>query len=96
MAVRKQLLCNLETIHGMEEERYRNILDGNGPLDRLLPTQLLSEQKMIQDHRLCLSLYFKSHRQYFYVRNSGWLWVFVQSISFHIHLFNILQTDVQI
>ena len=40
--------------------------DGNGRLGRLLITLILCEQKVLRAPMLYLSLYFKTHRQYYY------------------------------
>jgi Fic family protein len=70
-----------ETIHAF--------LDGNGRLGRLLITLLLWEQRTLQKPMLYLSLYFKTHRQYYYellneVRLSGnweaWLDFFAEAV----------------
>jgi Fic family protein len=47
-------------------ETVHPFLDGNGRLGRLLITLLLCEQKVLRDPMLYLSLYFKTHRQYYY------------------------------
>jgi len=47
-------------------ETIHPFLDGNGRLGRLLITLLLCEQKMLREPMLYLSLYFKTHRQYYY------------------------------
>ena len=47
-------------------ETIHPFLDGNGRLGRLLITLLLYEQKVLHDPVLYLSLYFKTHRQYYY------------------------------
>ncbi len=57
-------------------ETIHPFLDGNGRLGRLLITLLLCEQKVLREPMLYLSLYFKTHRQYYYellnnVRRTG-------------------------
>ena len=52
-------------------ETIHPFLDGNGRLGRLLITLLLCEQKMLREPMLYLSLYFKSHRQYYYELLNG-------------------------
>lgn len=47
-------------------ETIHPFLDGNGRLGRLLITLLLCEQKALREPMLYLSLYFKTHRQYYY------------------------------
>ncbi len=47
-------------------ETIHPFLDGNGRLGRLLITLILCEQKMLRVPMLYLSLYFKTHRQYYY------------------------------
>lgn len=73
--------AQFETIHPF--------LDGNGRLGRLLITLLLCEQKMLREPMLYLSLYFKTHRQYYYellngIRSSGnweaWLDFFAEAV----------------
>ena len=70
-------------------ETIHPFLDGNGRLGRLLITLLLCEQKMLRKPMLYLSLYFKTHRQYYYellnrVRVSGdwesWLDFFAEAV----------------
>ncbi len=70
-------------------ETIHPFLDGNGRLGRLLITLLLCEQKALQEPMLYLSLYFKTHRQYYYellneVRLSGnweaWLDFFAEAV----------------
>ena len=70
-------------------ETIHPFLDGNGRLGRLLITLLLCEQKVLREPMLYLSLYFKTHRQYYYellneVRLSGnweaWLDFFAEAI----------------
>ena len=70
-------------------ETIHPFLDGNGRLGRLLITLLLCEQKVLQEPMLYLSLYFKTHRQYYYellngVRLSGdweaWLNFFAEAV----------------
>jgi len=72
-------------------ETIHPFLDGNGRLGRLLITMLLCEQKALQEPMLYLSLYFKTHRQYYYellnnVRLTGdweaWLDFFAESVIF--------------
>jgi Fic family protein len=72
---------HFETIHPF--------LDGNGRLGRLLITLLLCEQKVLREPMLYLSLYFKTHRQYYYellnaVRLTGdweaWLDFFAEAV----------------
>ncbi len=47
-------------------ETIHPFLDGNGRLGRLLIALLLCEQKVLREPMLYLSLYFKTHRQYYY------------------------------
>ena len=47
-------------------ETIHPFLDGNGRLGRLLITLLLCEQKVLREPMLYISLYFKTHRQYYY------------------------------
>jgi Fic family protein len=70
-------------------ETIHLFLDGNGRLGRLLITLLLCEQKMLREPMLYLSLYFKTHRQYYYellkeVRLNGdwesWLDFFAEAV----------------
>jgi len=70
-------------------ETIHPFLDGNGRLGRLLITLLLCEQKVLKEPMLYLSLYFKTHRQYYYellnnVRLSGdweaWLDFFAEAV----------------
>ncbi|MBN1850813.1 MAG: Fic family protein [Deltaproteobacteria bacterium] len=70
-------------------ETIHPFLDGNGRLGRLLITFLLCEQKALQQPMLYLSLYFKTHRQYYYellneVRQRGnweaWLGFFAEAV----------------
>ncbi len=70
-------------------ETIHPFLDGNGRLGRLLITLLLCEQKVLSEPMLYLSLYFKTHRQYYYellnnVRMTGdweaWLDFFAEAV----------------
>jgi len=70
-------------------ETIHPFLDGNGRLGRLLITLLLCEQKVLREPMLYLSLYFKTHRQYYYellnnVRLTGdweaWLDFFAEAV----------------
>ncbi len=72
-------------------ETIHPFLDGNGRLGRLLITLLLCEEKVLQEPMLYLSLYFKTHRQYYYellnsVRLTGdweaWLNFFAEAVIF--------------
>ncbi len=72
-------------------ETIHPFLDGNGRLGRLLITLLLCEQKVLKAPMLYLSLYFKTHRQYYYellnnVRLTGdweaWLDFFAEAVIF--------------
>ncbi len=47
-------------------ETIHPFLDGNGRLGRLLITLLLCSQSVLQEPMLYLSLYFKTHREYYY------------------------------
>jgi Fic family protein len=70
-------------------ETIHPFLDGNGRLGRLLIALLLCEQKVLREPILYLSLYFKTHRQYYYellnnVRMTGdweaWLDFFAEAV----------------
>ena len=70
-------------------ETIHPFLDGNGRLGRLLITLLLCEQKVLHAPMLYLSLYFKTHRPYYYellnnVRLNGdweaWLDFFAEAV----------------
>jgi Fic family protein len=72
-------------------ESIHPFLDGNGRLGRLMITLLLCEHEVLQKPMLYLSLYFKTHRQYYYellnnVRQTGdwevWLDFFAEAIIF--------------
>lgn len=72
-------------------ETIHPFLDGNGRLGRLLITLLLCEQKVLKEPMLYLSLYFKTHRQFYYellnnVRITGdweaWLDFFAEAVIF--------------
>lgn len=75
----------------LQFETIHPFLDGNGRLGRLLIALLLCEQKVLRQPMLCLSLYFKTHRQYYYellnsVRLTGnwesWLEFFAEAVIF--------------
>lgn len=70
-------------------ETIHPFLDGNGRLGRLMIALLLCEQKVLREPMLYLSLYFKTHRQYYYellnnVRMTGdweaWLDFFAEAV----------------
>jgi Fic family protein len=70
-------------------ETIHPFLDGNGRLGRLLITLLLCEQNVLREPMLYLSLYFKTHRRYYYelldnVRLTGdweaWLHFFAEAV----------------
>ncbi len=72
-------------------ETIHPFLDGNGRLGRLLITLLLCERKVLREPLLYLSLYFKTHRRYYYellqkVRLTGewelWLDFFADAVLF--------------
>ena len=83
-------LLKVALVH-VQFETIHPFLDGNGRLGRLLITLLLCEQKVLKAPMLYLSLYFKTHRQYYYellnnVRLTGdweaWLDFFAEAIIF--------------
>lgn len=70
-------------------ETIHPFLDGNGRLGRLLVALLLCEQQVLRQPMLPLSLYFKTHRRYYYdllnrVRTAGdweaWLEFFADAV----------------
>ncbi len=70
-------------------ETIHPFLDGNGRLGRLLITLILCEQKVLRELLLYPSLYFKTHRRYYYellniVRLTGdweaWLDFFAEAV----------------
>ncbi|KGO33405.1 cell division protein Fic [Desulfobulbus sp. Tol-SR] len=82
------VLLKAALVH-VQFETIHPFLDGNGRLGRLLITLLLCEQKVLQEPMLYLSLYFKTHRQYYYellnsVRITGdwevWLDFFAEAV----------------
>lgn len=73
----------------LQFETIHPFLDGNGRVGRLLITLLLCEQRVLREPLLYLSLYFKTHRQYYYelldrVRVDGdwetWLEFFAEAV----------------
>ena len=83
------LLVKLGLIH-VQFETIHPFLDGNGRLGRLLITLLLCEKKVLREPLLYLSLYFKTHRSYYYellqkVRTQSawehWLAFFLEGIE---------------
>lgn len=83
------LLVKLGLIH-VQFETIHPFLDGNGRLGRLLITLLLCEKKALREPLLYLSLYFKTHRAYYYellqrVRTNAawedWLAFFLEGIE---------------
>lgn len=70
-------------------EAIHPFLDGNGRVGRLLITLLLCEQQVLREPMLYLSLYFKTHRRYYYellnnIRETGdweaWLDFFAEAV----------------
>jgi Fic family protein len=70
-------------------ETIHPFLDGNGRVGRLLITLLLCEQQVLRAPMLYLSLYFKTHRRYYYellnnIRDTGdweaWLDFFAEAV----------------
>jgi Fic family protein len=59
------VLLKTALVH-VQFEAIHPFLDGNGRLGRLLITLLLCEQKVLRVPMLYVSLYFKTHRQYYY------------------------------
>ncbi len=83
-----QVLLKAALAH-VQFETIHPFLDGNGRLGRLLIALLLCEQKVLREPMLYLSLYFKTHRQYYYellnnVRMTGdweaWLDFFAEAV----------------
>lgn len=82
------LLLKAALVH-VQFETIHPFLDGNGRLGRLLITLLLYNHKVLRDPILYLSLYFKTHRHYYYellnnVRVNGdweaWLMFFAEAV----------------
>jgi len=83
-----QVLLKAALAH-VQFETIHPFLDGNGRLGRLLITLLLCEQRVLGKPMLYLSLYFKTHRRYYYelldmVRLTGdweaWLDFFAEAV----------------
>jgi Fic family protein len=82
------ILLNMALVH-VQFETIHPFLDGNGRLGRMLIPLLLYEQKVLRQPMLYLSLYFKTHRPYYYelinsVRRTGdweaWLDFFAEAV----------------
>lgn len=82
------VLLKAALVH-VQFETIHPFLDGNGRLGRLLIALLLCEQKVLREPMLYLSLYFKTHRPYYYellnnVRMTGdweaWLDFFAEAV----------------
>jgi Fic family protein len=50
----------------LQFETIHPFLDGSGRIGRLLIMLLLCERKVLREQMLYLSLYFKTHLQYYY------------------------------
>jgi Fic family protein len=83
------ILIKAALIH-VQFESIHPFLDGNGRLGRLLITFLLCMEGALKEPILYLSLYFKTHRQYYYellqrVREKGdweaWLEFFLEGVK---------------
>lgn len=86
--VRTPVLLKSALAH-VQFETIHPFLDGNGRLGRLLITLLLCQERVLREPMLYLSLYFKTHRQYYYellnnVRLTGdweaWLDFFAEAV----------------
>lgn len=83
------VLIKAALVH-VQFESIHPFLDGNGRLGRLLITFLLCMEGVLKEPILYLSLYFKTHRQYYYdllqrVREKGdweaWLEFFLEGVK---------------
>jgi Fic family protein len=83
------MLVKAGLVH-VQFETIHPFLDGNGRLGRLLITLLLCDEGILKEPILYLSLYFKTHRRYYYellqrVRDDGdweaWLEFFLDGIT---------------
>lgn len=82
------VLLKAALVH-VQFETIHPFLDGNGRLGRLLITLLLCDKRVLREPMLYLSLYFKTHRHYYYellntVRLTGdwelWLDFFAEAV----------------
>lgn len=86
--IKLPVLVKIALIH-LQFETIHPFLDGNGRLGRLLITFMLSEEGVLKEPLLYLSLYFKTHRERYYellqkVRETGgweeWIEFFLMAV----------------